>query len=61
MRRTAVIAGVGPGLAEPLARRFEDARPGTIADACWHLVELGVNTMSFEVHVTNGNENIEVL
>jgi len=104
MPRTAVIAGVGPGLGASLARKFaargmamdmaqefgpegihvahvvidgQIDEPGArgmfpdradetfldsdeMAETYWHLVEQdSVDTMSFEVHITNGPQNTE--
>lgn len=33
--------------------------PDALADVYWNIVEQGMDTMTFEVHVTNGNGNIE--
>jgi NAD(P)-dependent dehydrogenase (short-subunit alcohol dehydrogenase family) len=35
--------------------------PDAIADSYWQLVDGDVNTMNFELHVTNGTQNVEFL
>lgn len=47
----------------PPGRQVEDPNdyldPDALADAYWTIVEQGTDTMTFEVHITNGNGNIE--
>jgi len=46
----------------PGQQREEFLDPDAVAETYWHLVEQDrVDTMNFEVHVTNGNRDIEFL